>query len=160
RARQVPRTDPPYTDEELDSDQTPSPAEPPPTLPPIESIEAASDVRAFLAPGVPADLVRAALRRAWATDPTIRDFIGLSANSWDSNAPGAMPGFGSLDAEEVRRLLQQIMPEDAPTVAEAVSPAEALVPPAVEVAAVVEISARTALITPPPRQDAQQPPRP
>src|SRR2546427_3946420 len=36
-----------------------------PQLPPIESIVAQSDVRAFLAPGVPAELTRAALRRAW-----------------------------------------------------------------------------------------------
>src|SRR5436190_945684 len=41
----------------------------PTTLPPIETITADSDIRAFLAPGVPAELTRAALRRAWATDP-------------------------------------------------------------------------------------------
>jgi Protein of unknown function (DUF3306) len=34
-------------------------------LPPIESITADSDIRAFLAPGVPPELTRAALRRAW-----------------------------------------------------------------------------------------------
>src|SRR5512132_1369121 len=50
----------------------------PTTLPPIETITADSDIRAFLAPGVPAELTRAALRRAWATDPKIRDFVGLS----------------------------------------------------------------------------------
>jgi hypothetical protein len=160
RVRQVPRTDPLRTREEPDSEQTSSSAEPPPTLPPIESIEAASDVRAFLAPGVPSALVQAALRRAWATDPAIRDFIGLSENSWDFNAPDAMPGFGSLDVQEVRRLLEQIMPEDTPTVSAITSPAEALIPPTVEVAAVEEISAPTALIAPPRRQDAQQPPRP
>ncbi|MFZ0125783.1 MAG: DUF3306 domain-containing protein, partial [Xanthobacteraceae bacterium] len=42
-------------------------------LPPIESIAAATDIRPFLAPGVPSELTRAALRRAWATDPAIRD---------------------------------------------------------------------------------------
>jgi hypothetical protein len=56
-------------------------------LPPIESIGPGSDIRPFLDPGVPQNLTRAALRRAWATDPTIRDFIGLSENSWDFNAP-------------------------------------------------------------------------
>jgi hypothetical protein len=158
--RQVPRTDPLRTREEPDSEQTPSSAEPPPSLPPLESIEAASDVRAFLAPGVPSDLVRAALRRAWATDPAIRDFIGLSENSWDFNAPDAMPGFGSLDVQEVRRLLQQIMPDDAATEVEADSPAERLMPPTVQIATAVETSVPPANITPPPRQDAQQPPRP
>ena len=29
-------------------------------------------------------------------DPVIRDFIGLSENSWDFNAPDGIPGFGSL----------------------------------------------------------------
>ena len=65
-------------------------------LPPIESITATTDVRAFLARGVPAQLTRAALRRAWASDPAIRDFVGLAENAWDFTAPDAMPGFGPL----------------------------------------------------------------
>jgi hypothetical protein len=56
-------------------------------------------------------LTRAALRRAWSADPTIRDFIGLSENSWDFNAPGGVPGFGSLTAEDARRLLARLMGE-------------------------------------------------
>src|SRR5580704_15354693 len=40
-------------------------------LPPIESITAVTDIRAFLAPGVPLELSRAALRRAWVVDPNI-----------------------------------------------------------------------------------------
>src|SRR5262249_36739620 len=47
-----------------------------PELPPIESIGPGSDIRAFLAPGVPVSLARAALRRAWFADPAIRDFVG------------------------------------------------------------------------------------
>ncbi len=78
----------------------------PGTLPPIESIAADSDIRAFLAPGVPEELTRAALRRAWATDPAIRDFIGLAENQWDFNAPDGVPGFGPLQmTEEVRQLI-------------------------------------------------------
>jgi hypothetical protein len=88
------------------------PGQPPPTesrfdaatLPPIESIGAASDIRPFLAPGVPVDLTRAALRRAWSTDPAIRDFIGLSENSWDFNAPDGIPGFGSLTPQRLARM--------------------------------------------------------
>src|SRR6266568_2513699 len=76
-------------------------------LPPIETITADTDIRAFLAPGVPAELTRAALRRAWATDPKIRDFIGLSENAWDFNAPGAIAGFGPLEITD--ELRQQIM---------------------------------------------------
>jgi hypothetical protein len=81
------------------------------SLPPIESICTGSDIRPFLAPGVPADLTRAALRRAWSADPAIRDFIGLSENSWDFNAPGGVPGSGSLTAADARRLLARMMGE-------------------------------------------------
>ena len=65
-------------------------------LTPIESIGAGSDIRPFLAPGVPENLRCAALRRVWSTDPAIRDFIGLSENSWDFNASDGIPGFGPL----------------------------------------------------------------
>jgi uncharacterized protein DUF3306 len=80
-------------------------------LPPIGSIASGSDITAFLAPGVPLELTRAALRRAWTTDPAIRDFIGLSENAWDFNAPDGVPGFGSLDLQDVRRLLAQVLDE-------------------------------------------------
>ena len=83
----------------------------PGNLPPIETIGAGSDIRSFLASGVPAELTRAALRRAWSADPAIRDFIGLSENSWDFNAPGGIPGFGSLTMEDARRLLARVMEE-------------------------------------------------
>ena len=69
----------------------------PATLPPLDSITAASDIRAFLAPGVPEEIARAALRRAWLTDPTIRDFVGLAENQWDFTMPDSVPGFGSLE---------------------------------------------------------------
>ena len=62
------------------------------SLPPIASIEAGSDIRSFLAPGVPQELTRAALRRAWVTDPAIRDFVGRSENCWDFTAPDGAPG--------------------------------------------------------------------
>jgi hypothetical protein len=81
------------------------------TLPPIESIEAGSDVRAFLQRGVPPSLTRAALRRAWSADPAIRDFIGLSENAWDFNAPDSIPGFGSLGLEDVSRFVSQVLAE-------------------------------------------------
>lgn len=72
-------------------------------LPSLESIESNSDIRAFLQRGVPASLTHAALRRAWSADPAIRDFVGLSENSWDFNAPNSVPGFGALNADEVRQ---------------------------------------------------------
>ncbi len=69
-------------------------------LPPVESITAATDVTVFLRQGIPPELSRAALRRAWAADPAIRDFVGLAENAWDFNDPHAMPGFGPLDCSE------------------------------------------------------------
>jgi hypothetical protein len=66
------------------------------SLPPIEAIGADTDVRGFLQCGVPAELTRAALRRAWTCDPAIRDFVGIAENQWDFNDPYAMPGFGPL----------------------------------------------------------------
>ena len=76
-----------------------------PTLPPLDAIDGSTDIREFLAEGVPTALSRAALRRAWASDPAIRDFVGLSENAWDFNAPDHVPGFGPVSAEDVRRLL-------------------------------------------------------
>jgi hypothetical protein len=89
--------------------ERPAPAFDPASLPAIDSIEAGSDVSAFLRPGVPADLARAALRRAWVADPAIRDFIGPSENAWDFTAPGGVPGFGPLRAiDDAWRLAAQL----------------------------------------------------
>jgi hypothetical protein len=70
------------------------------SLPSIESIAADSDIVAFLRSEVPTELTRAALRRAWISDPAIRDFIGIAENQWDFNDPAAIPGFGPLTAME------------------------------------------------------------
>lgn len=84
-------------------------------LPPIESIAADTDIRAFLAPGIPAQLTRAALRRVWSADPAIRDFVGLSENAWDFNDPASVPGFGpAVAAEDAKRLLAQMMGDEPP----------------------------------------------
>jgi hypothetical protein len=79
------------------------------TLPSLESIAADTKIGAFLQSGVPAELTRAALRRAWGSDPAIRDFIGIAENQWDFNDPGAIPGFGPLHAtDNVPVLLAQV----------------------------------------------------
>jgi hypothetical protein len=78
-------------------------------LPPLDSIGASTDITAFLRPGVPAELTRAALRRAWASDPAIRDFVGLVENGWDFNDPSAMPGFGPISPQEVARLAAKLI---------------------------------------------------
>ena len=81
----------------------------PASLPPLDSITAQTDISAFLKPGVPPDLARAALRRVWSTDPAIRDFIGPVENGWDFNDPNGIPGFGPIYAADVARLLAQVI---------------------------------------------------
>jgi len=79
-------------------------------LPPIESITAATDIRPFLAPGVPVDIARAALRRAWSADPRIRDFVGLADYDWDYHTVGGAAGFGPLEmTDELRRAVARIV---------------------------------------------------
>ncbi|MGY3620134.1 DUF3306 domain-containing protein [Bradyrhizobium sp. USDA 10063] len=108
------------------------------SLPSIESIAANTDIAAFLRAGVPAELTRAALRRAWTSDPVIRDFIGIAENQWDFNDPSAIPGFGPLDPmekaadllAEVSKRLQQL--PDA--LAEVTSPVDPVRPGAADAA--------------------------
>lgn len=85
-------------------------------LPPIESIGATTDIRPFLASGVPAELTRAALRRAWLADPAIRDYIGLSENSWDFNDPHGALGFdlSPPTGEQLKRLVADVLGKDEP----------------------------------------------
>ena len=80
------------------------------SLPSIESITDATDIRPFLAPGVPADIARAALRRAWSADRRIRDFVGLADYDWDYHSTGSAGGFGPLEmTDELRRMVARIV---------------------------------------------------
>jgi hypothetical protein len=85
-------------------------------LPSLESITAETDIRMFLQKGVPAELSRAALRRAWSADPAIRDFIGIAENQYDFATGSDLPGFGDLDigADELRRLVAEVFGEKLP----------------------------------------------
>jgi hypothetical protein len=81
-------------------------------LPSLDSIGASTDIRMFMQPGVPASLTRAALRRAWSADPSIRDFIGLSENAWDFTTPESITGFGELlPIDDVKQMLSQLLPD-------------------------------------------------
>ena len=78
----------------------------PATLPPIATLTADSDYTAFLARGVPEELQRLALRKAWASDPKIAAFRGFAEYDWDCNAPG----YGQLLAcDDVRRLCNALL---------------------------------------------------
>lgn len=94
------------------------PVEPPfdpATLPPVESLTIESDIRDFLRKEVPEALKRAALRKAWALDPAIRDFVGPADYAWDYNAPDGVPGFSLDIVGDVQQMLAQAMGFDAPT---------------------------------------------
>ena len=98
------------------------------SLPSLESIGAQTDIRGFLQPGVPPELARAALRRAWSADPAIRDFIGLAENAWDFTVPNSMMGFGPLDPQLAKAAFAQFMAENragpAPSLPDAVTAGE------------------------------------
>ena len=82
----------------------------PASLPSIETITGDTDISGFLQSRVPAALTRAALRQAWASDPAIRDFIGIAENQWDFNDPNAMHGFGPMrETDNLPSLLTRVL---------------------------------------------------
>ena len=107
--------------------ESPAPAFDPASLPSIESIDAATDIRPFLEACVPDELRCAALRSTWSADPAIRDFVGIAESQWDFNDPATIPGFAvhagtdhvfNLAAQSVDALTTAIgtSPESAPMV--------------------------------------------
>jgi len=117
-------------------------------LPPIDSITAATDIRPFLAPGVPVDIACAALRRAWSADRRIRDFVGLADYDWDYHAVGGAAGFGPLEmTEELRQVLARIVGEiaDASTAALPAERSGTEVPEESQVSSAKAKASRTAL---------------
>jgi hypothetical protein len=109
------------------------PAFDPASLPPLESLTAESDFAAFLRDEVPAALRRAALRRAWTLDPSIRDFVGPADYAWDYNAPGGVPGFSLEVPKDLERLIAQAIGSGPPAAEEEEASQEA--PPPAEAAA-------------------------
>ena len=88
------------------------------SLPSLDSLHAGSDFTAFLKKGVPLALRQAALRKAWVTDPLIRDFRNPLDYGWDFNTPGGLPaGFADTlgeTAEMVKKLLRHAVGEPEP----------------------------------------------
>jgi hypothetical protein len=83
-------------------------------LPSLDSIDAHTDIRVFLRGGVPADVQRAALRRAWTVDPAIRDFRERQENDWDFTNADGVPGFGELGPEvDVEQMVARILGDPA-----------------------------------------------
>jgi len=81
------------------------------SLPTLEELTESTDITAFLKKGVPEHLRNAALRKSWALDPAIRNYVNPALEyAYDWNKPGGVPGGGELDAGvDVARLVSQIM---------------------------------------------------
>ena len=80
-------------------------------LPDLETLTGESDIQSFLHKAVPDALRNAALRRVWALDPAVRNYVGEALDyAYDWNTPGGVPGFGEIlsndqSLEFVRNLL-------------------------------------------------------
>ena len=97
-------------------------AESPEPLPSLEDVTADGDLSAFLRKGVPTALKNEAMRKMWSLDPAIRNHVGLAEYAWNFNQPGAMPGFGPLEAgKSVADFLSSVSRE-APTQPEEADP--------------------------------------
>lgn len=86
------------------------------SLPRPEEITAETDVTAFLRKGVPEVLRNAALRRAWALDPAIRDFVNPAREyAYDWNVPGGVPGAGPLlPTDDVAAMVRRVFGDPEP----------------------------------------------
>jgi len=81
------------------------------SLPKLEDMTATTDITAFLRKGVPEHLRNAALRKSWALDPAIRNYVNPALDyAYDWNTPGGVPGSSEIGAGmDVARLVSQIM---------------------------------------------------
>lgn len=83
-------------------------------LPDLDTLTAETDIRLFLQKGVPDELRNLALRKMWALDPAIRDYVGDALDyAWDWNAPGGVPGGGELGAGfDTAKMVAQIFGDE------------------------------------------------
>jgi hypothetical protein len=81
------------------------------SLPSLDELTAETDITAFLRKGVPEHLRNAALRKSWALDPAIRNYVNPALDyAYDWNTPGGVPGSSELGAGiDVARMVSQIM---------------------------------------------------
>src|SRR4030081_2910571 len=80
-------------------------------LPKLEDLTATTDITGFLGKGVPEHLRNAALRKSWALDPAIRNYVNPALEyAYDWNTPGGVPGSSEIGAgTDIARLVSQIM---------------------------------------------------
>src|SRR6266403_4510411 len=86
------------------------------SLPSLDELTPETDITAFLRKGVPEQLRNAALRKSWALDPAIRNYVNPALDyAYDWNTPGGVPGSSEIGAGmDVARLVSQIMGSGEP----------------------------------------------
>lgn len=85
------------------------------SLPNLEDITEATDITGFLRKGVPESLRNAALRKSWALDPAIRNYVNPALDyAYDWNTPGGVPGNSELAVgTDIAKMVLQIMGSDS-----------------------------------------------
>src|SRR5712672_571301 len=80
-------------------------------LPKLEDLTETTDITGFLRKGVPEHLRNAALRKSWALDPAIRNYVNPALDyAYDWNTPGGVPGNSEIGAGmDIARMVSQIM---------------------------------------------------
>ena len=81
------------------------------SLPKLEDLTETTDITGFPRKGVPESLRNAALRKSWALDPAIRNYVNPALEyAYDWNTPGGVPGSSEIGpGMDVARLVSQIM---------------------------------------------------
>ena len=81
------------------------------SLPKLEEITETTDITGFLRTGVPESLRNAALRKSWALDPAIRNYVNPALDyAYDWNTPGGVPGNSEIAAgTDIAKMVLQIM---------------------------------------------------
>lgn len=96
------------------SEAVPSETEPPfdlDSLPKLDELTANTDMTVFFRKGVPESIRNAALRKSWALDPAIRNYVNPALDyAYDWNTPGGVPGSGELaPGTDIARMVAQVM---------------------------------------------------
>lgn len=84
------------------------------SLPKLEEITGTTDITGFLRKGVPESLRNAALRKSWALDSAVRNYVNPALDyAYDWNTPGGVPGSSELAAgTDIAKMVLQIMGSD------------------------------------------------
>lgn len=84
------------------------------SLPKLEDVTETTDITGFLRKGVPESVRNAALRKSWALDPAIRNYVNPALDyAYDWNTPGGVPGNSEIAAGmDIAKMVLQIMGSD------------------------------------------------